>query len=92
MIENNLYPSNFIDQQVKQYLHAQCTDKNTKELVILHMFHVTDFLVLEICRQKLNKKLSNVVSVIIKVLISKLTFRHLKFEIYLLLKNQCLST
>ena len=31
MIENNLYPSTFIDQRVKQYLHAQCTDKKHKK-------------------------------------------------------------
>ena len=30
MLEN-LYPSNLIDQQIKQYLHAQCTDKKHKE-------------------------------------------------------------
>ena len=24
MLQKNLYPSNFIDQQIKQYLHAQC--------------------------------------------------------------------
>ena len=30
--------------------------KNTKNLVILHMFHITNCLILEICRQKLNKK------------------------------------
>ena len=27
-LEKNLYPSNFIDQQIKQYLHAQLSDKN----------------------------------------------------------------
>ena len=31
MLEKNLYPSNLIDQQIKQYLHAQCTDKKHKE-------------------------------------------------------------
>ena len=31
MLQKNLYPSNFIDQQIKQYLHAQCTDKKHKE-------------------------------------------------------------
>ena len=30
-LEKNLYPSNFINHQIKQYLHAQCTDKNHKE-------------------------------------------------------------
>ena len=91
MLEKNLYPSNLIDQQIKQYLHAQCIDKNTKNLVISHMFHITNCLILEICRQKLNKKLSNIVSIIVKVLISKLSFRRLKLEIYLVLKGQCLS-
>ena len=27
LLEKNLYPSNFIDQQIKQYLHAQFRDK-----------------------------------------------------------------
>ena len=31
MLEKNLYPSNFIDQQRKQYLHAQFSDKKHKE-------------------------------------------------------------
>ena len=31
MLEKNLYSSNLIDQQIKQYLHAQCTDKKHKE-------------------------------------------------------------
>ena len=30
-LEKNLYPSNFIDQQIKQYLHAQFSDKNHEE-------------------------------------------------------------
>ena len=91
MLEKNLYPSNLIDQQVKQYLHAQCTDKKTKKLVILHMFHITNWLILEICRQKLNRKLSNILSIILKVLLSKLYFPRLKLEIYLVLKDHCLS-
>ena len=31
ILEKNLYPSNFIDQQIKQCLHAQCSDKKHKE-------------------------------------------------------------
>ena len=31
MLEKNLYLSNFIDQQIKQYLHAQFSDKKYKE-------------------------------------------------------------
>ena len=31
MLEKNLYPSNLIDQQIKKYLHAQCTDKKHKQ-------------------------------------------------------------
>ena len=31
MLEKNLYPSNFIDQQIKKYLHAQFSDKTHKE-------------------------------------------------------------
>ena len=31
MLEKNLYPSNMIDQQIKQYLHAQCTVKKHEE-------------------------------------------------------------
>ena len=30
ILQENLYPSNFIDQQIKQYLYAQCTDKKTQ--------------------------------------------------------------
>ena len=91
MLEKNLYPSNLIDQQIKQYLHAQCTDKKHKNLVTPQIFHITNCLIMEICQQKLNKKLSNIVSVIVKALISKLSFRRLKLEIYLVLKDQCLS-
>ena len=36
LLEKNLYPGNFIDQQIKQYLHRQLVMKNTKNLVILH--------------------------------------------------------
>ena len=73
LLEKNLYPSNFIDQQIKQYLHVQCSDKKrTKNLVILHMFHITNCLILETCQQKLNKKLSNIVNIIAKVLTSKM--------------------
>ena len=32
----NLYPVNFIDQQIKQYFHGQLVIKNTKNLVIIH--------------------------------------------------------
>ena len=78
-------------EQIKQYLHDKFSDKKRKELVILHMFHITNNLILEICRQKLKKKLSNIVNIVVKVLISKLSFRHLKLKICLLLKNQCLS-
>ena len=31
LLEKNLYPSIFIDQQIKQYLHVQCSDKKHKE-------------------------------------------------------------
>ena len=31
LLEKNLYPSNFIDLQVKKYLHAQFSDKKHKE-------------------------------------------------------------
>ena len=31
LLEQNLYPSHFIYQQIKQYLHAQFSDKNHKE-------------------------------------------------------------
>ena len=65
--------------------------KITKNLIILQMFHIANCLILEISRQKLNKKLSNIVNIIVKVLTSKLYFRRLKSDIYLVLKNQCLS-
>ena len=66
--------------------------ENIKNLVILHIFHITKCLILEICLQKLNKRLPNIVSIIVKVLISKLSLRRLKLDIYLVLKNQCLTT
>ena len=31
LLKKNLYPNNFIDQQIKQYLHAQLSDKKHKE-------------------------------------------------------------
>ena len=31
MLEKSLYPSNFIDQQIKQYLHVQFIDKKHKK-------------------------------------------------------------
>ena len=31
MLEKNLYPSNFFDQQIKEYLHAQSSEKKHKE-------------------------------------------------------------
>ena len=49
------------------------------------MFYVTNCLILKIYWQKLNKKLWNIANTIVKVLISKLSFRHLKLEIYLVL-------
>ena len=52
--------------------------KNTKNLVILHMFHITNCLILPTRQQKLNKKLSNIVTITAKVLISKLSFHSLK--------------
>ena len=52
--------------------------KITKNLVILYKFHIKNCLILEISRQKLNKKLSNIVNIIVKVLIPKLHFRRLK--------------
>ena len=93
LLEKNLYPSNFIDQQIKQYLHAQFSDEKPpkKNLVTLHMFYITNCLILKIYWQKLNKKLWNIANTIVKVLISKLSFRRLKLEIYLVLRNLCLS-
>ena len=44
--------------------------KNTKKLVILLLLNITHCLILEICRQTLNKKLSNIVNIIVKILIS----------------------
>ena len=68
-LEKNLYPSNFIDQQIKQYYMHNLAIKITKNLVILYMFHITNFLILDIFRQKLNKKLSIIINIIVKVLI-----------------------
>ena len=40
---------------------------------------------------EIKQKLPNIVNIVVKVLISKLSFCRLKLEIYLVLKNQCLS-
>ena len=45
---------------------------------------------MEICRQKFFKK-SNIANIIVKTLTPKLSFHRLKLEIYLSLKNQCLT-
>ena len=42
------------------------------------MFHITNCLILPTRQQKLNKKLSNIVTITAKVLISKLSFHSLK--------------
>ena len=55
------------------------------------MFHVTNCLNLEICRQKSNKKPPKIVNIIVEVLILVLSFHRLKLEIYLVWKNKCLS-
>ena len=89
MLEKNLYPSNFLDQQIKLYLHAQFSDKKHREAS--NSVYVSYYKLSEICRQKLNKKLSNIVNITVKLLISKLPFHRLKLEINLVLKNQCLS-
>ena len=44
-----------------------------KNLVIIHLHNITSSLILEICQQK--KKLSNIVCIILKILIVKLSFR-----------------
>ena len=87
MLENNLYPSNFIDQKIKQYLHAQFSDKRCKEPSNSTYVWYYKPPTLKICRQKFKKKLSNIVNIIVKVLISKLSSCYLKLKIYLVLKN-----
>ena len=89
MLEKNLYPSNFIGQQIKLYFHAKFSDKKQREAS--NSTYVSYYKLSEICRQKLIKKLSNIVNITVKVLISKLSFHRLKLEINLVLKNQCLS-
>ena len=51
LLEKN--SDNYIDQQIKQYLPTQFSDKIIENLVILHQFHITKFLTLNICRKKL---------------------------------------
>ena len=77
MLEKNLYPSNFINQQIKHYLHAQCTDKKHKEpcnsaYVLYYKLPYIRKLSTEI-KQKIIKH-----CIIVKALISKLSFCHLK--------------
>ena len=91
MLQKNLYPSNFIDQQIKQYLHAQCTDKKHKEScsstdVSYYKLPYIGNLLTEI-KQKIIKHCKYYC----KSTNAKLSFCCLKLEIYLVLKNQCLS-
>ena len=55
------------------------------------MLHFRNCLIFEIGRQKGNQKLSNIINIMVKVLISKLSFRSSNLEIYSVLKNQCLT-
>ena len=90
--ERNLCQTSFIDQQIKEYLHAQFSDKKYKEYSdsTYVSYYELNCLTLENFRQNLNKRLSNIGTITVKKLISKLSFRRLKLEIYLVLKNQSL--
>ena len=93
MLEKNLYPSNFIDQQIKQYLHTQCTDKKHKEpcnstYVSYYKVPYIGNLSTEIKQKRIKHCKYYIIA---KVLIAKLSFRRLKLDIYLVLKNQCLG-
>ena len=81
MLETNLCQSNFIDQQIKSYLHAQFSDKKHKEssdstYVSYYELPYTANLSTKI-KQKIIK-LSNIVTIPAKVLIPKLSFHSLK--------------
>ena len=91
MLEKNLYPSNLIDQQIKQYLHAQCTDKKHKEPCNSTNVSYYKLPYIGNLSTEIKQKVLKYLSVIVKALISKLSFRCLKLEIYLVLKDQCLS-
>ena len=92
LLENNLYLGNSINQQTKNTCMCNLVMKKINNLIILHLFHFTNSLMLEICRQKLNKKLSNTVNIIVKILMLYLCFRRLKLNIYLVSKNQYLRS
>ena len=52
--------------------------KSTKNTLILHLFHIRNCLTLEICRQKLNKKLSNFAKYYYKSTNTKIVFSPFK--------------
>ena len=62
--------------------------KSKNSVVIPHVFHITNYRILEICQQKSN---SISINIIVKVLKSKLPSRRLKLDIHLVLKSQSLS-
>ena len=91
MVEQNLYPSNFVVEQTKQYLHAQFTDKKHKgpsNSTYVSHYKLPDIgnLLTEI-KQKIIKhckyycKSTNI----------KIVFLPFKVGDSLVLKNQCLS-
>ena len=91
LLEINLYPSNFIDKQIKQYLHTQFSDKKHKEPSNSTYVSYYKLPYIGNLSTEIKQKLSNILGIIVKVLISKLYFRRLKLELYLVLKSQCLS-
>ena len=88
LLQKNLYPSNFTNQKIKQYLHAQFRVKKHKDpsnsaYVLYYILPHFEYLSTEI-KQKIIKRCRYYC----KNTNTKLPFHSLKLEIYLVLKNQ----
>ena len=68
LLEKNLYPSNFNDQQRKQYLHAQLSDKKHKEPSNSTYVSYYKLPYIGNLSTEIKQKLSNIANIIVKVL------------------------
>ena len=80
MLEKSLYPRNLIDQQLKQYLCAQFSDKRHKKSISSTSYYKLLYI---------GNLLTEIKPKMIKHY--KLSFCCLKLEIDLVLENKCLS-
>ena len=92
MLQKNLYPSNFIDQQIKQYLHAQSTDKKHKESCNSTYISYYKLPYIGNLSTEIKQKIIKHCKYYCKSTNTKLSFCRLKLEIYLVLKNKYLRS